>query len=215
MLNTMNQIIEQRTRITSVEECSPDQIQSLIDAVDRGEMGAAESMLPMVYDQLRSIAEALMRRERPGQTLQATALVHEAYVKLAGSETNWETQRHFFNTAAKAMKHLLIDRARRRDAEIHGGKVKRQQIDMVDIPANEEYTLPEVEGLGQALSELSEHNNRWGEIVHLRFFLGLTIKQTAEMLEISQATVKNDWQFARAWLKVRMKSSLFEDQSVE
>ena len=105
-----------------------------------------------------------------------------------------------------AMRHLLVDRARHRNAEVHGGKMHRQDIDVVEIPAAEEYTTQEVEGLDQALSELTDHNARWGEIVHLRFFLGLTIKQTAEMLQISPATVKTDWQFARAWLKVRMNT---------
>lgn len=190
-----------------MHDSPPKTITVLLNAVERGDTGAAEELLPMVYDELRRIAEGLMHRERPGQTLQATALVHEAYVKLAGSDGNWETQRHFFNTAAMAMRHLLVDRSRRRNAEVHGGKMARQDMDIVEIPAADEYTAQEVDGLDQALSELGDHNERWGEIVHLRFFLGLTIKQTAEMLHISPATVKTDWQFARAWLQVRMNAS--------
>lgn len=184
---------------------NPDQsITVLLQAVDAGDADAVNQLLPLVYEQLRGLAESLMRREQPGQTLQATALVHEAYMKLADGEMDWKSQRHFFNTAALVMRRILVDRARRQNAVKHGGGQKREQFDVINIPAAADYSTEEIDGLDMALDELTTHNARWGEIVHLRFFIGLTIEQTAEMLEVSPATVKSDWQFARAWLKVRI-----------
>ena len=184
---------------------NPDQsITGLLQAVEYGDSDAVNHLFPVVYKQLRGLAESLMRREKPGQTLQATALVHEAYMRLADDEMNWKSQRHFFNTAALVMRRILVDRARRQNAVKHGGGQKREQIDVIDIPAAADYAPEEIEGLDVALDELTNHNARWGEIVHLRFFIGLTIEQTAEMLEVSPATVKSDWQFAKAWLKVRI-----------
>tara|TARA_R110002072_G_scaffold42064_13_gene118255 strand:- start:43599 stop:44174 length:576 start_codon:yes stop_codon:yes gene_type:complete len=184
---------------------NPDQsITVLLQAVDAGDADAVNKLLPLVYEQLRGLADSLMRREQPGQTIQATALVHEAYMRLADGETNWKSQRHFFNTAALVMRRILVDRARRQNAVKHGGGQKREQIDVINIPAAADYSPEEIDGLDMALDELTTNNARWGEIVHLRFFIGLTIEQTAEILDVSPATVKSDWQFAKAWLKVRI-----------
>lgn len=181
----------------------------MLSAIKRGDSKAAEQLLPVVYEELRKLATFLMGREKPGQTLQPTALVHEAYVKMLGGEEGapaWDDRRHFFNAAAMAMRRILVDRHRRVNRERHGGGRVRQDVDAVEIPAAQDFPPENVEALEIALNELKGHNERWGEIVHLRYFTGLTIEQTAELLNISPATVKSDWMFARAWLHQRVKA---------
>lgn len=180
----------------------------MLSAANSGDQKAAEQLLPAVYDELRRYAVFLMAREKPGQTLQPTALVHEAYMKLAGTGNapSFENRKHFFNAAANAMRRVLIDRSRRVNREKHGGGLVREELDAVDIPAGREFTGAEIERLDELLDELRSHNSRWSEIVHLRYFIGLTIEQTADVLGIATATVTNDWHFARAWLKHKLKT---------
>ena len=183
----------------------------MLDAVQRGDAGAADDLLPVVYAELRRLAQHLMQGERPGQTLEATALVHEAYLRLVGSEgaegSGWEGRRHFFNAAAMAMRRTLIDRARRKGRVKHGGDAERQDLDPIDIPAARHFDEDQFEGLDGALDELRAHNERWADVVHARLFLGLTIPQTAELVGVSPATTKADYRFALAWLKARVEAN--------
>lgn len=188
----------------------------MLDAARRGDSAAAEKLLPAVYDELRRLAMHLMVRDKPGQTLQATALVHEAYLKIVGTSggPSWEDRRHFFNAAAQAMRRILVDRHRRINRERHGGGKAPDALDSLDIPASKEISATEFHGLDGVLDELKAHNERWSEIVHLRFFVGLTIEQAADVMGLSTATVKADWQFARAWLKMRLKQVAQEQGEV-
>jgi RNA polymerase sigma factor (TIGR02999 family) len=183
----------------------------MLAAVTNGDDKASEQLLPIVYGELRRLANHLMAREPSGHTLQPTALVHEAYMKLVSGEgpaPNWENRRHFFNAAALAMRRVLLDRSRRVKRDRHGGGSKREEMDAVDIPAVKEFGIDAVEDLDALLDQLGTHNARWAEIVQLRFFVGLTIEQTAEMLGIAPTTVKADWNFARAWLGLHLKQRM-------
>lgn len=179
----------------------------ILGAVRKGDSAAAERLLPAVYDELRRLAGHLMAQEKAGHTLQPTALVHEAYMKIVVGGDDWESRRHFFNAAAQAMRRILIDRHRRVNRDRHGGGRQRDDLDSVELPASKEFAESELEHLDEVLDELNSHNERWSEIVHLRYFVGLTIEQTAELNGVSPATVKADWQFARAWLKHRLKQA--------
>ena len=181
-------------------------ITRLLHAAQTGHDRASDELLPLVYEELRRRAAILMAREAPGQTLQATALVHEAYVRIAGAEADWEGRRHFFNAAARAMCRLLIDRARR------PGRGVRSDIENIEVPAATEFGLARLERVDAAIDELGKHNERWAEVIRLRYFAGLSLEQTAATLRISIATVKSDAKFARAWLHWRLTSS---ESSVE
>ncbi|MEL6714064.1 MAG: sigma-70 family RNA polymerase sigma factor [Planctomycetota bacterium] len=169
-----------------------------------GDTGASDELLPVVYDELRRIAGHVFARERGGHTLQPTVLVHEAYLNVLGADVDWESRRHFLCVAARAMRQLLREHARGRDAEKRGGAFA--QVTLVDVhesgaapgPLGTEF---DVEALDAALEKLSGLNERQARIVELRFFCELTIRETAEALEVSTGTVENDWRFARAWLQ--------------
>jgi RNA polymerase sigma factor (TIGR02999 family) len=161
----------------------------------------AKSLLPLVYDELRRLAANKIAQEKPGQTLQATALVHEAYLKLveAGHSRQWESRTHFFAAAAEAMRHILIDRARRRKSRRHGGEYGRVDLLESDLPL-----IPpddELLALDEALTRLSAVDPQSAELVKLRIFAGLTIDELARQMQISPSTVKRNWSFARAWLR--------------
>jgi RNA polymerase sigma factor (TIGR02999 family) len=164
-----------------------------------GDRGALEELMPLVYDELRRLARHYLRKERSDHTLQSTALVHEAYLRLAGGNApNWQNRAHFFGVAAHIMRQVLVEHARGRGAAKRGGNALRLEID-------EALALPQqidvdVVALDKALNELSELDAQQGRIVELRFFGGLTIEDTSEVLGISPATVKRDWVTARAWL---------------
>jgi RNA polymerase sigma factor (TIGR02999 family) len=158
----------------------------------------AEQLAPLVYAELRRLAAMYMRRERPGQTLQATALVHEAYLRLAGAGTPWQDKRHFVGIAARSMRQILVERARARGAQKRWGGLDRVSIsDSLAIAADEETLLP---ALDDALSRLEQIDAEQARIVELRFFAGLSIEETAEVLKLSPATIKRRWALARAWL---------------
>ena len=164
-----------------------------------GDREALEELMPLVYDELRRLARHYLRQERSDHTLQSTALVHEAYLRLAGGNApNWQNRAHFFGVAAHIMRQILVEHARGRGAAKRGGNALRLEID-------EALVLPQqidvdVVALDKALNELSEMDAQQGRIVELRFFGGLTIEDTSEVLGISPATVKRDWVTARAWL---------------
>lgn len=175
------------------------EVTQILTAIERGEAKAAEELLPLVYHELRRLAASKMALQSPGQTLQATALVHEAYARLVGSgHHSWESRGHFFAAAAEAMRHILVDRARRKRRAKHGGHLQRIDIDAVEIPAggDDEKLLM----VHDALDKLAALDPAKAEVVKLHYFAGLTHQETAEVLRLSEKTVRRHWNFARVWL---------------
>src|SRR5262245_40002574 len=175
----------------------------ILSAIEQGDPHAAEQLLPLVYDELRRLAAQKLAQEKPGQTLDATALVHEAYLRLVGTgeEPHWDNRRHFFAAAAEAMRRILVENARRKQAHKHGGGRQRQDLDAEALPAPE----PEVDllALDAALHRLAAHDPLKARLVELRFFGGLSLEQAAA-LGISRVTAHRHWTFARAWLHQQM-----------
>jgi RNA polymerase sigma factor (TIGR02999 family) len=167
---------------------------------DLGESGSSSELLPQVYDELRRLARSRIAREPAGLTLQPTALVHEAYLRLAGDGTDrrWDKRGHFFAAAAIAMRRILVERARHYKRIKHGGEQQRVELD-AESPALAP-SLPDVLAIDQALTRLEQMDPQKARIVLLRYFAGLTIEETAAAMDLSTATVKNEWAFARAWL---------------
>jgi RNA polymerase sigma factor (TIGR02999 family) len=172
----------------------------ILQAIDRGEPQAAEQLLPLVYDELRRLARARMGYERAGQTLQATALVHEAYLRLVHNQSahDWQNRRHFFAAAAEAMRRILIEKARRRDRLRHGGGRDRVELDEADLAIEEPHE--DLLALDEALQELERTDPRKAELVKLRYFAGLDEAEAAAALGISRPTASRWWTFAKAWL---------------
>jgi RNA polymerase sigma factor (TIGR02999 family) len=171
----------------------------ILSAIEQGDSNAAERLWQLVYDELRTLAGAQMARELPGQTLNATALVHEAYLRLAGDQDQaFANRRHFFAAAAEAMRRILVEAARRKGRQKHGGGLRRQQADLdaldAGAPAEELLTLHE------ALEQFATHDPLKARLVELRFFGGLTLSQAAECLNISLSSADRAWRYARAWL---------------
>ena len=178
-------------------------VTKLLNAVAAGDESAAKQLLPIVYDELRGIARAKLAREKVGQTLQATALVHEAYLRLIGKEdVEWGNTRHFFGAAAEAMRRILIDRARRRNSARHGGDLDRVELnsELLEVSRDEKLLV-----LNDAIEVLERSQPRRARVVKLRFFAGLSNRETAAALDISEATVERDWVFARAWLRKKLR----------
>jgi RNA polymerase sigma factor (TIGR02999 family) len=175
------------------------EITLILNAAQQGDPKAAEELLPLVYDELRRLAAWRLANERPGQTLQATALVHEAYLRLIGNEdARWEGRRHFFGAAAEAMRRILVDNARRKKRLKHGGLLERVDVEDVEIAS----PIPDDDLLAvdEALDRLTAVDPRAAELVKLCFFIGLTQEQAAKELGVSISTVERTWAFARAWL---------------
>jgi len=177
------------------------ELTNILTAMEQGQSQAAEELLPLVYGELRRLAAWRLAQERPGQTLQATALVHEAWLKLTGgdAERRWSDRKHFFAAAAEAMRQILVDNARRKRCARHGGDLERVDLAAIQVPApvQDDDELLEVH---EALDELAALDPRKAELVKLRFFVGLSFPEVAEVLGISEVTAKRDWAFARAWL---------------
>jgi RNA polymerase sigma-70 factor, ECF subfamily len=176
----------------------------LLSRAASGDEKAISKLMPLVYDELRRLAASYLRRERPGQTLQATALVHEAYVRLIGEKAhNWQNRTHFLAIAALSMRQILVQRARARHAAKRGGDPARITLDerLMAAPARGSTDEIDLVALDAALDRLAELNARQAKIVELRYFGGLGVEEAAEVLGISPATVKRDWTLARAWLK--------------
>jgi RNA polymerase sigma factor (TIGR02999 family) len=178
-------------------------ITRLLDAAAQGDGVAAEQLLPLVYDELRRLAAAKMAREVPGQTLQPTALVHEAWLKLSGSSQQWNHRGHFFAAAAEAMRRILIDRARKRKRERHGHGLRRLNFDDVDVAITTDDDV--LLCVNEALEKFAKEAPDKAELVKLRYFAGLSIPEAAEALDISEATAKRHWSYARAWLGAELK----------
>jgi RNA polymerase sigma factor (TIGR02999 family) len=183
-----------------------DDITRVVAAVGRGEAGAAEELLPLVYDELRKLAAQKLAREPAGQTLQATALVHEAYLRVAGSvDPQWDGRGHFFAAAAEAMRRILVEQARRKGRARHGGERRRIDLDERNLAA--ESLADDLLAIDEALTRLAELDPRRAELVKLRFFAGLTMPEAAVALGISLATAERYWSFARTWLYAELSDS--------
>jgi len=172
----------------------------ILSLVEQGDPSAAEQLLPLVYDELRKLAAAKLAREKPGQTLQATALVHEAYLRLVDGEhaQHWDGRRHFFSAAAVSMRRILVEKARRKHRIKHGGGLQRTQLDDVEIESGASQF--DLLALDEALSRLADEDPQKAEVVQLRFFTGLGHEEIAEILGVSTITVKRHWRYARVWL---------------
>jgi RNA polymerase sigma factor (TIGR02999 family) len=172
----------------------------VLSAIEQGEPQAARELLPLVYTELRKLAAQRLRQERPGQTLQATALVHEAYLRLVGSnpERCWDSRGHFFAAAAEAMRRILVENARRKHRQKHGGPIKRVDIESIDpsCPMPPEELL----ALDEAITKLAEEDPSKARFVELRYFAGLSLEEAARAIGVSTATAKRYWRYARAWL---------------
>ena len=180
----------------------PD-VTQLLSAIEAGDPKAADQLLPLVYEQLRKLAAHRLAGEQHEHTLQPTALVHEAWVKIAGTdERTWQGREHFFAAAAEAMRRILVDRARRRLAAKRGAGAERVDTDELDIPAS----APDDQllAVSEALEKFSARDARKGELVKLRYFVGLSFEEASEILGIAVPTAKQWWAYARAWLRVEM-----------
>jgi RNA polymerase sigma factor (TIGR02999 family) len=174
----------------------------ILSAVADGDPTAAEQLLPLVYDELRRLAAQRLGREKPGQTLQATALVHEAYLRLVGSQDpGWNGRGHFFAAAAEAMRRILVERARCKRRRKHGGGLLHQDSNLDDLAGPETRDPLEVLAVHEALDQLAEKAPRKAELVKLRYFLGCTMAEAAQVLGIAQATAEEDWTYSKAWLR--------------
>ena len=174
-------------------------VAQLLKAVEDGHPRAAEELLPSVYAELRRFARSLMAKTPPGNTLQPTALVHQAYLRIVGEkDPGWNSRGHFFAAAAQAMRQILVDQARRKAAAEHGGGQRRVDADDVDIPI--ESPSEDILALDEALKRLSQSDARKARVVELRYLVGLDVAETARVLGVSEPTVERDWRFARAFL---------------
>jgi RNA polymerase sigma factor (TIGR02999 family) len=175
------------------------EVTHILQSLEHGDLHAADQLLPLVYEELRKLAAARMANEVPGQTLQPTALVHEAWLRLVGNEhQNWNGRAHFFGAAAEAMRRILIDNARRKRAVRHGGGQARLDIQQVEIASASKDD--ELLAVHEALEKFAERDRQKAELVKLRYFVGLTTEEAAEVLGISIPTADRWWNFSRAWL---------------
>lgn len=190
---------------TSSEENQTSETTQLLRAWADGDRGALERLTPRVYRTLRRIAGYQMQYERDGHSMQATALVHEAYLELIDvTNVNWQHRAHFFAVSAQIMRHILLDRARRRMAAKRGGTAERVNLD--ELPDLSGVRASELIALEDALNALAEKDQRKARVVELRFFGGLSVEETAQVLAISPETVMRDWKFARSWLQAEMSN---------
>lgn len=185
----------------------PGDVTQLLKAIDAGDPKAADQLLPLVYDELRKLAAAKMAQEKPGQTLQATALVHEAWLKIAGDgNEQFANRRHFFKAAATAMQQILIDNARRKQRLKHGANQTGEELYesriAVAVPTEELLAVDE------ALAALALEDPQAAEVVQMRYFVGMTVPEIADALDLAPRTVDRHWAFARAWLKRTIRGSL-------
>jgi RNA polymerase sigma factor (TIGR02999 family) len=188
------------------------ELTQIVSAIEQGDPHAAEQLLPLVYEELRKLAAQKLALEKPGQTLQATALVHEAYLRLIGNQPaaaqareHWDSHGHFFAAAAEAMRRILVDRAREKGREKRGGKFKKLDIDAIDLTTT--VTPDQLLAVDEALAKLAVNDAHAAKIVELRYFAGLTIDEAGKALGISTATAYRHWNYARAWLHSELQGS--------
>jgi RNA polymerase sigma factor (TIGR02999 family) len=185
----------------------PGDVTQLLSAIDYGDPKAAEELLPLVYEELRKLAASRMAHERDGHTLQPTALVHEAWLKLGGeAQPNWQNRSHFFAAAAEAMRRILVDRARKRLAVKRGGRVEHVELEAIELlaPAGDDDGLLRV---NEVLEKFAAIDPRKAELVKLRYFMGMSFDESAAALGIAVPTAKQWWAYARAWLSVELKGA--------
>lgn len=200
MIRSAVEIHAARTMMT----LSTSGLTELLTDWQQGDQTALNRLTPLVYDELRRIAHRYVQRERNGHTLETTALVNEAYLRLAGQKKiEWQNRAHFFAGTAQVMRHILIDHARRRNYAKHGGEVQQVSLAEADVMSNER--AAELIVMDEALSELAQLDLRKSRVVELRYFGGLSLEETAEVLEVSVMTVRRDWRTAKAWLYRRIK----------
>jgi RNA polymerase sigma factor (TIGR02999 family) len=175
-------------------------VTQILSQIESGNSSAAAELLPLVYDELRRLAAARLADENAGQTLQGTALVHEAYIRLVDSDRarQWNSRTHFFRAAAEAMRRILVDNARRKRSLKRGGQFQRLDLDGVQISGKD--STEEVLAVSEALQKLADHDANKAELVKLRYFAGFSVQEAADALGISQATAERHWQYAKAWL---------------
>lgn len=182
-------------------------VTQILQSIEQGDENAAEELLPLVYNELRKLASAKMVNEKPGQTLQPTALVHEAFLRLVGtSQTQWNSRGHFFGAAAEAMRRILVENARRKGREKNGGGLKRIDISELDIAITTDDNKLLL--VNEALEKLNEVDPTGAQLIKLRFFAGLPNIQAAKIMGIPERTAKRTWAYARAWLYDELKKSL-------
>jgi len=181
------------------------EVTRILEAIERGDVRAVDELFPLVYQELRQLAAQRLSQEKPGQTLQATALVHEAYLRLVGQEEHsWSGRGHFFSAAAEAMRHILIENARRKKSLRHGGDRKRIDFDEAILIKGNNTSSDDLIALDEALEKLSKKDKVKADLVKLRYFAGLTGEQAAEVLGISGSTANRYWAYARTWLLLEM-----------
>jgi RNA polymerase sigma factor (TIGR02999 family) len=176
------------------------EVTRILSAIEQGDPHAAEQLLPLVYDELRKLAAQRLAREAPGQTLQATALVHEAYLRLVNVEQvqDWNSRGHFFAAAAEAMRRILVENGRRKKRSRHGGDRERVDVELASLPTR--MSSDEILALDEALEKLKQQDPVKAQLVTIRYFGGMTIEQASEVLNISRVTAHRYWTYARAWL---------------
>jgi RNA polymerase sigma factor (TIGR02999 family) len=185
---------------------SPLEVTVLLEAWNRGDQAALDQLMPLVYTELRQMARRYMSGQPTGHTLQTTALIHEAYLKLAGqSDVHWQNRSHFFAVAATAMRHILVNHALARKTEKRGGNFQKVSLDQAAFVSDERYA--ELVALDEALTRLATFDERKSRIVELRYFGGMSLEETAEVLKISVETVKRDWRMAKLWLLSELKGA--------
>ena len=187
--------------VAAVATVSMNDVTRILSAIEQGDPEAAEQLLPLVYDELRKLAAQRLAREKPGQTLQATALVHEAYLRLVGDDRarDWNSRGHFFAAAAEAMRRILVNRARDKRRLKRGGD--RERVELEDVAIAGEAGSPDILALDEALDGLAREEPACAELVKLRFFAGLTQEEAAQALGVTRRTANRYWAFARAWLR--------------
>jgi RNA polymerase sigma factor (TIGR02999 family) len=193
-----------RDRLWPVTLTFMSDVTHILSAIESGDPHASAQLLPLVYDELRKLAAERLANEKPGQTLEATALVHEAYVRLVNVDEaqRWNSRGHFFAAAAEAMRRILIDNARRKNRQRHGGEWERADIELTSLPTR--MSSEELVALDDALVKLQQHDPVKAQLVTMRYFGGMTIEQAAEVLNISRVTAHRYWTYARAWLHQQM-----------
>jgi RNA polymerase sigma factor (TIGR02999 family) len=175
----------------------------ILSAIEQGDPHAAEELLPLVYDELRKLAAQKLAHEKPGQTLQATGLVHEAYLRLVGNDAqhHWDHRGHFFAAAAEAMRRIVVENARRKQSRKRGGDIHRLDANLDDCSQQDPQDMLETLAVHEVIDQLSEKAPRKAKLVKLRYFLGCTMAEAAQILGISQATAEEDWTYAKAWIR--------------
>ena len=185
---------------------SPEEVSQLLVAWSNGDQAALDKLMPLVYDELHRLAKRYMARQQPGHTLQTTALIHEAYLRLVGQPAKrWQNRAHFFAVAAQAMRHVLVDYARSRHYAKRGGGARAVSLDEAAVVSEER--AAELIAVDEALTDLAALHPRQSQVVELRFFGGLSVEETAEVLKVSPDTVRRDWRMAKAWLYNQLRNA--------